>query len=288
MNEDEMRPVIIIGAPRSGTKMLRGIFASHPDVAVFPSEIDYIWRYGNEKHPNDQLTPELARPEVVSRIRKQFSVLSNRHNGARVVEKSVANSLRVSFVSSVFPDAYYVHLIRDGRATVESVRRSWESGISLNYYLQKFVGVNWKDAFYLAPDYIQYHLRRKGLFGSEKGVKGPHFDGIRELLKQKAFLEVCGIQWSECVKAARKDLSVISSDQVIEIRYEDLVANPVEIMQTVLGHVGLGDAEECINHVKTNVRDSDTDKWKKNLSAAEISALLPLVSSELKSLGYTA
>lgn len=281
-----MKPIIIIGAARSGTKMLRGILASHPDVATFPSEIDYIWKYGNEKHPNDELTPDLARPEVKEHIRHQFSVLSARHGGARVVEKSVSNSLRVNYVNAVFPDAYFVHLVRDGRANVESVRRSWESGISFAYYLQKFKGINWVDAFHLAPSYMGYHLRRKGLFGSEKGVKGPHFDGIKTLLIEKEFLEVCGIQWRSCVESARKSFQNIPSKQVVEIRYEELVTNPLEVVEPLFSQIELSFLPECQEHIKNNVHGSNLDKWRLNLTDSELAKLLPHISAELEELGY--
>lgn len=282
-----MKPIIIIGAARSGTKMLRGIFASHPDVAVFPSEIDYIWRWGNEEHPNDQLTASHARPEVANMIRNKFSLFSRRHEGARIVEKSVANSLRVDFVNVVFPDAYFVHLIRDGRATSESVKRSWESGVSLNYYFQKFRGVNWLDAFYLAPEYVKYHLKRKGLFGSEKSVKGPHFSGIRKLLETEEFLDVCGIQWSKCVKSSRDSLNRISEERVVEVRYENLVENPIETMESVFAKVDMSFAPECIEHIRSHVNTHDIDKWRENLTQSELASLLPHIVAELEDLGYT-
>jgi len=266
--------------------MLRGILASHPDVAIFPSEIDFIWKYGNEKYPNDELTPDLARPEVKEHIRNQFSVLSARHSGARVVEKSVSNSLRVAYVNAVFPDAYFIHLVRDGRANVESVRRSWESGVSFKYYLQKFKGINWIDACHLAPSYVGYHLRRKGLFGAEKGVKGPHFEGIKKLLVEKDFLEVCAIQWKICVESARKSLRNIPSEQVIEIRYEDLVTNPVEVIEALFSKIELSFPQECQEHIKHNVHDSNLDKWRSNLAESELARLLPHISSELADLGY--
>lgn len=284
---DKRKPIIIVGAPRSGTKMLRGILASHPDIAVFPSEIDYIWKYGNENFPTDQLTPELATARVRQYIHKQFSALSARHSDARIVEKSVANTLRVSFVHAVFPDAYFIHLIRDGRANVESVRRSWESGASLKYILQKFEGLNWLDAMLFAPDYLRYHRRRLGLFGAAGGVKGPHFDGIKQLLEEKDFLEVCGIQWRVCVESARKSLQEIPPEQVIEIRYEDLVTRPLEVVEAVFSKVDLSFLPECQEHIQNNVHDQNLEKWQQNLAEAELAKLLPHITSELNDLGYS-
>ena len=282
-----MKPIIIIGAPRSGTKMLRGILASHPGLVTFPSEIDYIWKHGNESIPHDELTQHDALPEVKEYIRSQFALLSTRHKNARVVEKSVANSLRVEFVHSVFPDACFVHLVRDGRASVESVRRSWESGFSAKYYLQKFQGVDWSDALYFSSKYFSHHLRRKGIIGSDKGVNGPHFSGMKKLIENKDALEVCAIQWMNCVKIAKSQLKAVPVEQVLEIKYEDLVKDPLELMQSAFHFLDLEFTSESNNYISKNIHDSNLGKWKENLSVEELNLLLPHINEQLHQFGYS-
>jgi hypothetical protein len=46
------RPVIILGAARSGTKYLRDILATAPNAARVTYGINYIRRYGSEDHPD--------------------------------------------------------------------------------------------------------------------------------------------------------------------------------------------------------------------------------------------
>ena len=121
------RPIIIVAAGRSGSKLLRGILASHWDAICFPREINYIWRHGNLDFPTDELQPENARPEVVQYIRKRFDKVRSGQGKQRVIEKTCANSLRVDFVHTIFPEAYFVHLVRDGRAVAESARRRWRA-----------------------------------------------------------------------------------------------------------------------------------------------------------------
>src|SRR4051812_20775701 len=41
------QPVIVIGAARSGTKLLRDSLATHADVARVPYDVNYVWRFGN-------------------------------------------------------------------------------------------------------------------------------------------------------------------------------------------------------------------------------------------------
>ena len=102
----QYQPVIIIGAPRSGTNMLRDVLTSLPGVATWPcDEINYIWRHGNVRYPSDELRPDMARTAVRKYIRKQFDWVAGKYQAHTGVEKTCANSLRVGFVDRVVPDA---------------------------------------------------------------------------------------------------------------------------------------------------------------------------------------
>ena len=63
-------PVIILGAPRSGTTMLATLFEQHPDVTVV-REPRLVWRFGNDRR-SDELRPEHATPKVVAHIHSTF------------------------------------------------------------------------------------------------------------------------------------------------------------------------------------------------------------------------
>ena len=67
------QPLIIIGAPRSGTNMLRDLLTELPGVGTWPcDEINYIWRHGNVQYPSDEFIPHMATPRIRKYIRKQF------------------------------------------------------------------------------------------------------------------------------------------------------------------------------------------------------------------------
>ncbi len=107
--------IVIIGAPRSGTNMLRDLLVELPGVGTWPcDEINYIWRHGNVHHPSDVFTAEMASNGVKKYIRGHFDRYAQSHNLNILVEKTCANSLRVGFVDEVIPDAKYVFIVRDG------------------------------------------------------------------------------------------------------------------------------------------------------------------------------
>ena len=96
--------VIIIGAPRSGTNMLRDMLVKLPGVGTWPcDEINYIWRHGNVRYQSDELFPENATTKVQAYVRKQFENIAKAQDLQTVVEKTCANSLRVGFVDRILP-----------------------------------------------------------------------------------------------------------------------------------------------------------------------------------------
>ena len=97
----DFQPVIVIGAARSGTNMLRDLLTRHSQVSTWPcDEINYLWRVGNASFPTDELESEQASPRTVATIRKQFARLARQRKAQWVIEKTCANSLRVDYVNA--------------------------------------------------------------------------------------------------------------------------------------------------------------------------------------------
>ena len=69
-------PVIVIGAARSGTKVLRDLIASHPRFRAVPYDVNYLWRMGTESVPYDDRDPADATPWITARVREQLGRLS--------------------------------------------------------------------------------------------------------------------------------------------------------------------------------------------------------------------
>jgi len=93
--------VIIIGAGRSGTNMLRDMLTSLPDFATWDcDEINPIWRHGNIGWPNDEIPPENATTKVDDYIRRAFtSIWKAKKQPGYVVEKTCANSVLKSRIA---------------------------------------------------------------------------------------------------------------------------------------------------------------------------------------------
>jgi hypothetical protein len=224
-NNLDYQPVFIIGAARSGTRLLRDSLAIHPEVDSVPYDINYIWRLGNEQHPHDELRPALLTPEIKKRILQQFS--SYRKDGQILIEKTVSNCLRVDYVQNVFPNALFLHLLRDGVDVVESVYRQWLAPPDWNYIFKKAKMFPIEQAFGYAYRYALKTFRKIFLRNrTEQDIWGPHYAGIEEDLLNNNLLEVGAIQWAHSVEKALDRFEHISERKAFTIRYENFVGKP--------------------------------------------------------------
>lgn len=116
MEQLPFHPLVIIGAGRSGTNVLRDTLVRLDGFATWPcDEINPIWRHGNLGYPDDQIPASRATPAVRQFIRKAFlRIWQEQSRPDFVVEKTCANALRVPFVSAVLPEARFIHIVRDG------------------------------------------------------------------------------------------------------------------------------------------------------------------------------
>lgn len=279
-------PIIIVGAGRSGTKLLRTIIGNHAGVAAFPREINYIWRHRNASYPTDELPPRLARDEVARYIRRRFLQFSERQGGRRVAEKTCANSLRLQFVRRILPEARFVHIVRDGRAVSESARRLWKSRPAPGYLLEK---LRWVPASDLPRYLIRFVVFQFGRLGSREGAPaswGPRFQGLEESFSGLSLLEVCALQWKACVNAAGDSLAGFPAEQSLTLRYEDLIGDPKAATERVYCFLDLPWQEATPRFLEGLIRRDREQVWRQRLSQTEIKSLNRLIGPELEKWGY--
>ncbi len=220
------KPVIIIGAPRSGTTYLFNVLAAHPGLTGF-DEPRMVWRYGNDRK-SDLLLRSDARSDVVSHIRRHFAREARHRDGLRILEKSPANSLRVQFVDQVFPDAKFVVIYRNGVDASLSSRYRWlhradnMDGRAKERARQRLKELGPARVPYYAPEIMRRLApeRLRAFLGHN--VWGPRIPGVRELMRELNALEVAALQWRMCVELTRHDLRTLPSSRYIEVRLESL------------------------------------------------------------------
>lgn len=266
-----MKPVIIIGAPRSGTNILRDALTRLPPLVTWPcDEINLMWRHGNVRHPNDELPPELATPEVQQYLRGQFARLLGDRADKRVVEKTCANSLRVDFVDRVFPEADYLFIVRDGVDAVASAMRRWQAPLDLTYTLRKLRYVPVADLPYYAARFVANRWHRLTAADKRLATWGPVFNGMNEVAATAPLEEVCALQWRSCVRRAEASLAAMSPRRVLRLCYEDLATRPVDAIDEVCDFLGLDVDLELIGTATADVHGDSIGKGREQLTPAQL------------------
>ncbi len=153
-------PFFIIGAGRSGTTLVRAMLSRHPDVCIPPelevvgtlaqdylringlpwdslsrlclsrvlADPDFTHWHLNAGHLLDgaaRLPP--ARRGLDQLLGSVYTEYRDTHRpGARLLgDKTPRHTMYLDWVDKIFPEARYIHVLRDGRAVVESLVRHW-------------------------------------------------------------------------------------------------------------------------------------------------------------------
>jgi len=281
------QPVVIIGAPRSGTNMLRDVLCSLPRVATWPcDEINYIWRHGNVRHPSDELTPAQARPAVTHYIRRRFDWVARRYSARTVVEKTCANSLRVPFVDAVLPEAKYIFIHRDGLDAVGSAMKRWKAQLDIPYLMRKARFVPLSDLPYYGSRYLWNRVYR--LFSGEARLAfwGPQLNGMDELLTRHPLDEVCALQWQRCVDKSFESFAAMPRERWLEVAYEDFVRDPENELARIINFMGLDIPVEQRREAVAGVRADTIGKGRSALDENARQRLEKLVHDSLARHGY--
>lgn len=301
------KPIIIIGAGRSGTTLLaETILSRHPDIAYL-SEPTPIWSSGNAYRTHDILTVNDATPRISRNIISRFERFIFASSKQRFMEKTPRNCLRIPFINKIFPDAKFVHVIRDGREVSLSASNEWKGkpGNALDgqelrklsklprLFKTSLRGVKKVLAgasFFEIPVYVYRYidLFRRQIFNSDTVLWGVLIPGLKQIRSAHSLMETCAIQWEYCTIRARSAGMLMSKEKYLEVRYEDLIANPRPVVSNICDFLELPINEEILSDLVKEVHESSTiEKWRTNLTAQEIFKIEQLTGSTLLSLGYS-
>ena len=131
-----IRPIFVIGSPRSGTTLLRTILDAHPNIVSPQWEtglfiaFDSILNGQVAKLMNARSDFPIERADLVRWARECTLDLSKPFGTQSVkprwAEKTPGHVFKVELIREVFPDAQFIHIIRNGSDVVKSlINRSW-------------------------------------------------------------------------------------------------------------------------------------------------------------------
>ena len=274
---DKIQPVIIIGAPRSGTNILRDTLVEFNDVCTWPfDETNFLWKKGHKINENDELSIDQLSKDKILYVKKEFKKISRKNKSNTVIEKTCANSLRVPYIDKILPNAKFIFIYRNPIDAIVSIESKWKKGLNFKMVVKK---IPWFNIIYLLK-FITYKLFFKLFYIRDQYSRwGPMIKDIDEIIKKNNSYIIATLQWKKCFQVAKKDLEALNKNRVFNLRYEDFVNNPSEWLIKILNFMNISYEDKLIITATANINKKSIGKGKKNLTdeqLAEINKILSL------------
>ncbi len=293
--------VFIVGSPRSGTSILEIILNTHPFIAAW-YEPYYLWETYFSCLEDDIWREAHLEEKNKRRIRDEFEIFSSKSGKPIVLDKLPTHSFNIPIIRKIFPDAKWIHILRDGRDVTLSIKKKWEkrSRIVQQKNLPGFVKMVfqmlqiqpfWRYRFMA----IVFELRTRNLLKSSAYFNksrwageagwGPRFSDWRNYLKTHSTLEFNAMQWVHCVNSVRRNWPTLPDVNKIEIRYESLLREPEKTLMAVFETIGVECPPRFFQEMP-NLKSNNVDKWRHEFNPQEIQTILPILNPVLKETGY--
>jgi hypothetical protein len=198
----------------------------------------------------EDMTPYLE-PLVVD-----FFERRERAQGCEVLVQHLTGWPRTGFLRAALPDLKVVNVVRDGRA----VANSW-------------LQMGWWD----------------GWQGPDKWIYGPLPAPLRQQWEEhgRSFPVLAALCWRMLIEAFEDARDLTPPEQWLDVRYEDLLADPRGEVKRVLGFLGLhwDDAFEA-GFLRQHITAGRSAAYRSELTAAQLAAMEDVLAEPLARWGY--
>lgn len=278
------KPICEVGSGRSGTYFLAKIISQHEDVAYMDAP-KYIWRHGNALWPDDCLAVKHARPRVVRYVRRRFAQFVQEQGKKRFFENAQSNVLALPFVNAVLPESKIIHIIRDGRdvaASLRNIRTKRRTKKIVKGTRSRLPGIPMADWPAYFPEFVKNVWKQR--FKKEAYAFGPKIKNWKELYDRYDLLEFCAITWHECVTAAINFGRALPPGRYHEVRFDDLITNPVEVIAKLFDFLELPPSDLVTRFIHEKIDYSAKGRWQRRLSQEELNKIMKHAGDLLKEL----
>jgi len=277
------RPIIVLGAGRSGTSLIGRLLEVHPEVA-FWGEPRPIWMYGTSYNKDHVLGEKDLTPRIARYIDDAFAEFQAERGKARFAEKTPSNCLRIPFIHALYPDCRILHIYRDGRDVVRSTLKLEIKKPRKGILLERMKTTPiWEWPSYL-PMFVQTYLRTN-VQGKAATYWGAMPRGWKDWKELPPHLRAAH-QWKALVESAIHHGRALPSNNYRELRYEDLVARPDDEIDRICEFFELTRSPEMRALANERIDPSRPAKWRSSLDAEAEEAVTELLEPTLRTLEY--
>ena len=207
--EKSLKPIFIVGMPRSGTTLVEQIISSHPQVTG-AGELSFAANYGRS------IARGLSEVNYESLLNFRSEYLTKLHHASMgnliVTDKMPHNFLYIGLLAAAFPEAKIVHVKRNAAALC------W--GNFKQYFPTKNIGY-----CYALGDVISYHKLYENLmefWENSLGKRIYNLDYERLTVKQeyetRNLIDYLGLDWDDKVLSPQKNSRIIMTASNRQVR----------------------------------------------------------------------
>jgi hypothetical protein len=247
------RPIFIVGTGRSGTTILGKVLSLHRDVgflnepkalwhAIYPHE-DVIGNY--DRGPAAyRLGAHDAGEAVVRHAHRLFGAYLAVVGASRVLNTYPELVFRIPFVRSLFPDAQFLFVVRDGWDTIRSVA-AWSDrhGTRSDGEQHDWWGVGDRKWRLLVEQVASTHPALR--------------DRRADLLDLDRHVDRAALEWALAMQEGLQ-YEEEYPDAVTRVRYEDLVSAPRETIRRLFEQCHLSGDDTPLSYAQRTIRPAPT------------------------------
>jgi hypothetical protein len=285
------KPIFIVGVGRSGSTIFHRMFSEHPNVAwlskglsarfpdkpsvnrllmrlieypivgrylkgrVSPGECYDFWEYHCKgfAYPCRDLLPEDVTEKTKVKIRYVMSEALTRKRNRLLLK--ITGWPRIGFLSEIFSYATFIHIVRDGRAVVNSM-----------------INVGWW----------------WGWGGPQNWRWGELTPSQEEEWKKynRSFIALAAIEWKILMDALENAKGFIESDDFLEVKYEELCSNPLNVFRHVIEFCNLEWSGKFEDSLTRYYLRNTNYKWQNELTVNQKKIVENVLVDYLKRYDY--
>ena len=240
MNRQQRSPFFVIGSPRSGTTLLRLLLTCHPAVVIPPECGFAIWLrsefgdWGRDKFSSEPGALRFAQAVAKSRKFETWNISS------RSIHKALTQGVPNNY-SEACRHIYRLYCSQQGKPNA-----TW--GDKNNFYLSHI-----PELHRIFPDARFLHIVRDGrdVACSYREVMAQASTSPYRPSLPTDIVEIASA-WSRDLVQIRTALALLSTDKVLELRYEDLTLSPEIELQALCPWLGVVYDEKMLDFHRIN------------------------------------
>lgn len=257
------RPIFLVGSPRSGTTFLGSCIGDLPEISYHfePVATKAAARYVYNQDWN------FAKAKGV--YQRVYAWLMRLHadGDLRFADKTPRNCFLIDFLHQAFPDAQFVHIIRDGRdAALSHSKKPWMQAAQAN-------STKYEPGGYRYGPYARFWVEAERV---------AQFESTSDIHR-------CIWAWRRHTESVLQVVaSQLSQQQYHELRYEQLVTHPEAEAERLLDFLDITaqTSRQRFYQAMSKARPDSVGLWKKELSTKQLQQVEQEAGPLLRKLNY--